>query len=106
MTKEEAVYAATLNLIGSDVPDPVREPDLAGVLDRLHARAETSAARHVVCPGCPREFVYDGPVSGEHFAEMWDHMIVSHGIRPQAAALPVQHAWERPLPGRATAATA
>jgi hypothetical protein len=45
MTKEETVYAATLNLIGSDVLDPAGDADLVASLgDERRAAAHSADA--------------------------------------------------------------
>jgi hypothetical protein len=48
MTKEELVYAATLNLLGSDVPDPVEDRLTVDTVARLREAAEDSTRPH--CP--------------------------------------------------------
>ena len=50
----------------------------------------------VRCPRCAQPFAYDGPTDGEHFAELWDHLIVRHRFDNRNAEDPAQRAWNHP----------
>jgi hypothetical protein len=98
MTKEQLVYADTLNLIGSGVldPDPWGEDGLlADTLGRQRRLAAHSTGPHVDCPHCWWTTPYGGPDDGEHFADLWEHLITRHGIDTWVAAAPAQAAWTR-----------
>lgn len=100
MTKEQAAYAATLNLIGSDVLDS-RPGSWDGILVDTLGRARRTAAHstgpHVDCPYCYWTTPYGGPVDGEHFADLWEHLIIRHGKDVRAAEDPARIAWNRPV---------
>lgn len=102
MTKEQTAYAAMLNLLGSGIPDPVDDALLRRTLDDLRYEALASdmpPGPKVRCPSCPTPFAYDGPVDGEHFAELWEHLITRHHYDPRNAEDPAQRAWSHPLEG-------
>ena len=99
MTKEETAYAETLNLLGSDLPAPTRDAPLIRTLGDLRFEALASAmppGPKVRCHYCPEPFPYDGPAGGEHFADLWEHLITRHRVDPRAAEGPAQYAWGRP----------
>ncbi|MER7487944.1 hypothetical protein ABTY20_18955 [Streptomyces sp. NPDC126497] len=100
MTKEEAAYAATLNLLGSDVLDPRPEgPDaeLVATLAEARRRAAHSTGPHVDCPYCFWTVRCDGTDEdqGEHFADLWEHLIARHGADPRFADDTARKAWSR-----------
>jgi hypothetical protein len=100
MTKELAVYADTLNLLGSDVLDPSPTgPDweLTDVLGRLRRRAVRLTGPHASCPHCRWATPCAGPGDGEHFADLWEHLIVHHGVDIRYADEPARKAWNRAL---------
>ncbi|MGY5634156.1 hypothetical protein ACW7N6_38085 [Streptomyces sp. UC1A3] len=35
----------------------------------------------------------DGPADGEHFADLWEHLIIRHGADPRLADEPARVAW-------------
>jgi hypothetical protein len=107
MTKEELAYTATLNLIGSDVLGSTEDTPLRLTLEDLRFEALASAmpaGPKVRCLRCPTPFLYDGPAGGEHFADLWEHMIIKHGSDLRQAEWSVQSAWNRPLLHGAVAA--
>ena len=96
MTTEQAVYAAALNLIGSDVLDPRPEGldgELVDTLGASRRRAAHSTGPHADCPQCWWTVRCDGPADGEHFADLWEHLIARHGADPRYADEPVRIAW-------------
>jgi hypothetical protein len=99
MTKEETAYAAALNLIGSGtVLGSPEDAPLRRTLEDLRYEALASvmpAGPKVRCPHCPTPFPCDGPDDGKHFADLWEHLIVSHRIDTWIAAAPAQTAWIR-----------
>lgn len=100
MTKEQAAYAAALNLIGSGVLDTFDDAPLRLTLDDLRYEALASAmppGPKVRCPKCPTPFAYGGPTDGEHFADLWEHLITRHNYDPRNAEDPAQRAWSRPV---------
>lgn len=101
MTKEQAAYAAALNLLGSGIPDPDADALLRLTLGDLRYDAlasEMPAGPKVRCPRCPTPFLYDGPTDGEHFAELWEHLITRHHYDARNAEDPALVAWRHPLP--------
>lgn len=98
MTKEETAYADTLNLLGSDVLDPSPESEdglLVDTLARERRLAAHSTGPHADCPHCYWTVPYGGPTDGEHFADLWEHLIVRHEMQTWIAAAPAQTAWIR-----------
>lgn len=97
MTKEQAVYAATLNLIGSDVLDPAADAGLADALGREARNAAHSTGPHIDCAqdGCWWTTPYGTRTDGDHFADLWEHMITRHGFDIRLAELPALRAWNR-----------
>jgi hypothetical protein len=106
MTKEETAYAATLNLLGSDVLDPVEDCDLADTLGRERRRAIHSTGPCVDCPrkDCYWTTPYGGQDDNEHFADLWEHLIAVHKYDVRNAEDPAQRAWNRPVLEGAVAA--
>lgn len=97
MTKEQAVYAATLELIGSDILDPSpagRDFDLAHTLAQARRRALHSTGPHVDCPKCYWTAPCNGLTDGEHFADLWEHLIARHGIDVRQAEDVARPAWK------------
>ena len=79
MTKEQAAYAATLNLIGSDVLDPRADADLIVTLWDKHRAADNSTGPSVVlCPRCSHLVPFDGPQDAEHYADLCVHLSSRH----------------------------
>lgn len=101
MTKEETAYADTLNLLGSgDVLGSVDDTPLRLTVEDLRYEALASTmppGPKVRCPRCPTPFAYDGPTDGEHFADLWEHLISRHHYDPRNAEDPAQRAWSRPF---------
>lgn len=99
MTKEQVAYAATLNILGSDVLDPVRDEALTDTLARERRTAAHSTGPHVDCPreGCYWTTPYGGPGDGEHYADLWEHLIARHGLDVRNAEVPATYAWRRPV---------
>jgi hypothetical protein len=97
MTKEETVYAATLNLLGSDVLDPNPEGDevLTDALGQERRLALHSTGPHADCPHCWWTIPCGGAKDGEHFADLWEHLITRHGEDPRYADEPARKAWAR-----------
>ena len=96
MTKEQTAYADTLNLIGSDVLDPNPKGEdglLVDTLGRERRLAAHSTGPHVDCPHCWWTTPCGGLLDGEHFADLWEHLIVRHGMETWIAAAPAQMAW-------------
>lgn len=96
MTKEETAYAAALNMLGSDVLDPSPEgPDgkLADTLGAARRRAAHSTGPHADCPNCWWTVRCEGRADGEHFADLWEHLITRHGADPRFADEPARIAW-------------
>lgn len=96
MTKEETAYADTLNLLGSDVLDPGPKGldwELVDTLGRERRLAAHSTGPHADCPHCWWTVPCAGPVDGEHFADLWEHLITRHGIDTWTAAAPAQIVW-------------
>lgn len=95
MTKEQAVYADTLNLLGSDILDPVRDFTLVDTLAASRRRAALPTGPHADCPseGCHWTTPYGGVTDGEHFADLWEHMIVHHRVDVRQAEDYVSRAW-------------
>ncbi len=108
MTKEETAYADTLNLLGSDVLDPRPESDwlLVDTLGRERRLAAHSTGPHVDCPNCWWTAPCDGLTDGEHFADLWEHLIVRHGLETWIAAAPAHTAWTRAVENSERAAAA
>lgn len=107
MTKEQAAYAAALNLIGTGVLDWTADGSLVLTLGNLRFEALASAmppGPKVRCRRCPTPFPYGGPLDGQHFADLWEHMIIKHGCDPREAELPARSAWNHPLFNGAMAA--
>lgn len=96
MTKEQTAYADTLNLIGSDVLDP-RPESLDGLLvdtlGRERRLAAHSTGPHADCPRCWWTVPCGGKSDGEHFADLWEHLIARHGADPRYADEPAREAW-------------
>ena len=98
MTTEETAYADMLNLLGSDVLDPRPEgPDeaLVDMLGAARRRAAHSTGPHADCPSCYWSVRCAGPDDGEHFADLWEHLITRHGADPRFADEPARVAWSR-----------
>ena len=98
MTKEQAAYADTLNLIGSDVLDPNpygADALLVDTLGRERRAALHSTGPHVDCSYCWWTIPCAGRDDGDHFADLWEHLITRHGIDTWVAAAPAQVAWIR-----------
>lgn len=98
MTKEETAYAATLNLLGSDVLDPSPESTdslLVETLGEARRRAAHSTGPHADCPNCCWTVPCTGLLDGEHFADLWEHLITRHGFDPRLAEAPALGAWDR-----------
>jgi hypothetical protein len=98
MTKEETAYADTLNLIGSDVLDPSpegRDWELVDALGRERRLAAHSTGPHADCAYCYWTVPYNGATDGEHFADLWEHLIIRHGFDVRVAFSPAQLAWTR-----------
>jgi hypothetical protein len=94
MTKEQAAYAAALNAIGSDILDSEGEDAyLADHLGEMRRRAAHSTGPHADCPRCWWTVPCGGPADGEHFADLWEHLIVRHGADPRYADEPARTAW-------------
>lgn len=99
MTKEQTAYADTLNLLGSGVLDPSPEsPDslLVETLGRERRLAAHSTGPHADCPSCYWTTPYGGPDDGEHFADLWDHLVARHGHDARYAEEPARRAWRNP----------
>ncbi|MFH8805313.1 hypothetical protein ACH4F6_38195 [Streptomyces sp. NPDC017936] len=92
MTKEEAAYAATLNLFGSDIVAP--QSPTADTLRGLRRAAGLSVGI-AYCPslGCTEPFPHGGPVDGEGFARLWEHLITAHDYSVNAASNAARYAW-------------
>lgn len=101
MTKEDTAYADTLNLLGTGaVLDLIDDAHLRLTLEDLRYEALAShlpPGPKVRCPKCPQPFSYGGPLDGEHFADLWAHLIARHGYDPRNAEDPAQRAWDHPL---------
>lgn len=103
MTKEETAYADMLNLLGSGIvldPDSFEDAPLRLFLGDLRFEALASVmppGPKVRCPKCPQPFLYDGPMDGEHFADLWVHLITRHHVDVRAAEDPAQRAWDHPV---------
>lgn len=101
MTKEETAYAAALNLLGSGIVlGSVDDAPLRLTVEDLRFEALASdmpPGPKVRCPYCPTPFAYGGPTDGEHFADLWEHLITRHGVDPRSAEDPAQRAWSRPF---------
>ena len=100
MTKEETAYADALNLLGTGFT-PISSDDVPLLLTLEDLRFEALASTmppgpKVRCPRCPQPFAYNGPLDGEHFAELWDHLGAVHHYDPRQAELPAKSAWSRP----------
>lgn len=96
MTTEETAYADTLNFVGSDVLDPSPEGtdwELVDALGRERRLAAHSTGPHADCPHCWWTVPCDGLADGEHFADLWEHLITRHGIDTWVAAAPAQMVW-------------
>ncbi|WP_030248222.1 hypothetical protein [Streptomyces sp. NRRL S-455] len=92
MTKEQAAYAAALNRVGSDVEDGLLFSETLG---RWSATPRAATGPHVDCPHCWWTTPCGGPDDGEHFADLWEHLIARHGIDTWVAAALAQTAWVR-----------
>lgn len=95
MTKESAAYAAALNLIGTCVLHPRADAELADTLGRLRRAAAHSTGPHVDCPSCWWTVPCGGTDDGEHFADLWEHLIARHEVEPPYAEFPARSAWNR-----------
>lgn len=98
MTKEQTAYAATLNLIGSDVLDPSPEGtdwDLVDTLGQERRLAAHSTGPHADCPHCWWTIPCNGALDGDHFLALWEHLITRHGVDVWLATAPAREAWER-----------
>lgn len=98
MTTEEIAYGAALNLLGCAVLDPRPEGtdwELADTLGRMRRRAAHSTGPHADCPHCWWTVRCTGPGDGEHFADLWEHLITHHGADPRYADEPARKAWDR-----------
>jgi hypothetical protein len=91
MTTEQTAYGAALNLFGSDVDDV----ELVDYLGRLRRAAAHSTGPHADCPSCWWTVRCDGLGDGEHFADLWEHLIARHGADPRFADEPARIAWDR-----------
>lgn len=100
MTKEEIAYAAALNVLGTGVVlGSADDTPLLLTLEDLRYEALASVmppGPKVRCPRCPTPFPYGGPLDGEHFADLWEHMINVHRVDVRQAELPAQSAWNHP----------
>lgn len=96
MTKEETAYADTLNLLGSDLMDPDSNLDVIHALDNERRAAEASVPRCVGCALCSFTVPYEGPTDGEHYADLWEHLIARHRIDADGASAPADWYWSRP----------
>lgn len=97
MTKEDDVYIGTLNLLGTVLPDPARDYDVENAVARERGRAANSVRGYVQCPFCSGTVPYDGPLDGEHFADLWEHLISRHEVEAFVAHCPALDAWEAPV---------
>lgn len=98
MTREETAYADTLNLIGSDPLVEPRDHDLLATVEHERRVAEASVPRRVECGRCWGFVVpYEGPMDGEHYAELWDHQIAVHHVDPVEADRHVRSDWDHPV---------
>lgn len=95
MTKEQAAYADTLNLLGSSVPDPVEDVVLVTTLAGERYAALHPDEPHVHCPHCWWTTPYGGAVDGEHFLALWEHLITRHEVDVWLATAPARDAWDR-----------
>ena len=93
MTKEQVAYAATLNLLGSAVLDPRKDRPTLDAVARLREAAEDSTLPRVHCGHCPALFARGGPRDGEHFADLWEHLIAAHHIEPHMATDVARLVW-------------
>lgn len=96
MTKEETAYAATLNLLGSDVLDPRPEGTdwkLVDTLGRERRLAAHSTGPHADCPHCYWTIPCGGPADDEHFADLWEHLITRHEVDIRYADDFAREAW-------------
>ncbi|MGW2213250.1 hypothetical protein [Streptomyces sp. NPDC001781] len=100
MTTEQIAYYATLNLLGTGfTPVSVDDAPLMLTLEDLRFRALASAmppGPKVRCTYCSQPFAYDGPTDGEHFAELWEHLIVVHHRQIPSADGLARMAWHNP----------
>lgn len=97
MTKEETAYAATLNLIGSDVLDPAEDGYLLALLGQEHRAADHSNHSCVDCPRCYATVRYDGPADATHYAELAVHLTTAHSVDAWTADAEASAAWSRPV---------
>lgn len=95
MTEEQAAYGAALNLIGTGALDPCEDAELEDTLGCLRRAAAHSAGPQADCPSCHWTVPCDGREDGEHFADLWDHLITRHGTDPRWADEPARKAWAR-----------
>lgn len=96
MTKEEAAYADALNLIGSGVLSPDTDIALMDTLGKMRVQAGLTRP-YVRCLYCQDTVPYDGAADGEHFADLWEHMIARHGFKTWVAEGPARNAWANPV---------
>jgi hypothetical protein len=92
MTKEELAYADALNIFGSDIAAPFEAVTQEAVLYGLRDAAYRSAGL-ARCTYCPQTFPTGGPDDGEHFADLWEHLITAHGRHVEIAHYPARTAW-------------
>lgn len=96
MTKEETAWAATLNLIGSDVLDGHEDAELISTLNREHGLADNSTGPNVIlCPRCSHPIPFDGPQDAEHYAELAIHLSSRHDEDAWTADAEATTAWNR-----------
>lgn len=95
MTKAQLAYADTLNLFGSDIPDPYVDAVVVDTLAAERRLAAHSTGPHADCPkdGCYWTTPYNGWDDGEHFADMWEHLISEHHTEARAADSYVRISW-------------
>lgn len=95
MTKEQTAYADLLNTLGSDVPD--RPADWWLVLElRRQRREAVRSTGHAECPwdGCRKTVAYKGPMDGEDFAVLWEHIATVHNYSVNSASAAARVAWD------------
>jgi hypothetical protein len=97
MTKEQAVYAATLELLGSVVLDPTEDAYLVDTLGREHRAADHSDHSCVDCPRCWATVRYDGPADVVHYAELAIHLTTAHNADAWDADAEATKAWSQPV---------
>lgn len=93
MTKEEETYVSTLNLLGTVVLDPEEDWHLIYDLGQMRRTAAHSAGPCVDCRDCFWTTPYGGPMDGEHFADLWEHLIKRHRVETWMADTVARNVW-------------